>query len=86
MSELKTWVIGWNEEGGWSVGSITNHICDSGTYVVELSAYKELERKLEVVREVLKSISNTKISGADIYCGAESMQFEARKTLNEIEK
>lgn len=44
------------------------------------------QRALEVAIGALKAIRDTKITGADIYSGAESMEFDAFDALEKIKK
>lgn len=53
---------------------------------IEYSEYEKLTKACEIMKQALKAIRETNISGANIYAGAESMEFDAFEALEQVEK
>lgn len=83
----REWTLCFNGEEGY--------VCSKGVYfvnansenvdVIEKSAYDELKAKLEMANRALESIVDTKASGSEVYCFAESVKYEAEQALKEME-
>lgn len=48
------------------------------------SEYEQLKSNLKIAVEALEGISKTKINGANIYAGADSMVFDAQEAISKI--
>ncbi len=61
-------------------GIIDDHIREKNEHI------QKLTKACEIMKQALKAIRETNISGANIYAGAESMEFDAFEALEQVEK